>query len=390
MNKRVVPVAITVAIVVGEASGDILGSRLMASLKQLNPDIQFEGIGGKEMIQQGFDSLYPMETLSVMGFTEVIKRLPQLLSIRSKLIKRWIETKPDLVIGIDAPDFNLKLEARLHQSGLKVAHYVSPSVWAWRSKRVKKMQGNMDLMLTLFPFEADFYHQHGIPVAFVGHPLADEVPLVSDKMEARKALSLPLDGSILAILPGSRSSELKYLAREFILAANQLQQDNEDLLFVAPMANEALAIKFENIRNMHAPDLNIKIVMGKSRQVMTAADNILMASGTAVLEGMFIGRPMVAAGKLSAVTVWLVRTFGGLNVNYYTLPNNLANEALVAELIQENMTLENLVTELHNTFSLDKERKQYILTRFAELHQDLRKNASETAAKVLADTFKLS
>ena len=386
MTKRV---AIVVAIVVGEASGDILGSRLIASLKQLNPDIQFEGIGGKEMIEQGFDNLFPMETLSVMGFTEVIKRLPQLLSIRRKLIKRWIKTKPDLVIGIDAPDFNLKLEAILHQSGLKVAHYVSPSVWAWRSKRVKKMQGNMDLMLTLFPFEADFYRQHDVPVAFVGHPLADEVPLVSDKKEARKALSLPPDGSILAILPGSRSSELKYLAHEFILAANQLQQENKDLLFVAPMANEVLAKKFAKIRDIYAPNLNIKIVMGQSRQVMAAADNILMASGTAVLEGMFVGRPMVAAGKLSTLTVWLVRTFGGLNVTYYTLPNNLANEPLVAELIQEDVSVENLVAELKNTFNLDNERKQYILTRFTELHQDLRKNASETAARVLADRFDL-
>ena len=379
-----------VAIVVGEASGDILGSRLIASLKVLNPDIQFEGIGGKEMIEQGFDSLYPMETLSVMGFTEVIKRLPQLLNIRRQLYKRWIKTKPDLVIGIDAPDFNLKLEAKLHQAGIKVAHYVSPSVWAWRSKRVKKMQGNMDLMLTLFPFEADFYREHQVPVEFVGHPLADEVPLVSDPIKARQALSLPIDRPILAILPGSRSSEIKYLAHEFILAANELQKENPDLLLVAPMANDGLAEKFEDIRDNYAPDLKITIVRGQSRQVMAAADTILMASGTAVLEGMFIGRPMVAAGKLSALTVWLVRTIGGLNVTYYTLPNNLANEPLVAELIQEDVSVENLVVELKKVFNLDNERKQYILTRFTELHQELRKNASETAARVLAEKFALA
>ncbi len=379
-----------VAIIAGETSGDILGSRLIASLKRLNPDIQFEGIGGKEMEEQGCDCLYPMEKLAVMGFTEVIKRLPELLGIRRTLIKRWLKAKPDLVIGIDAPDFNLKLEAKLHQAGIKVAHYVSPSVWAWRSGRVKKMKGNLDLMLTLFPFEADFYRQHDIPVAFVGHPLADEIPLVSDKQPARKALGLPAHDKILAILPGSRSSEIKYLARDFIQSAQQLQLDDNKLTCVAPMVNDKLAAKFAQQCKEFAPNLDITLVKGESRKVMAAADVILMASGTAVLEGMFVGRPMVAAGKLSPITVWLVRTFGSLNVTYYTLPNNLANEALVPEFIQEDVSVDNLVTAVKEMLNLDADAKKQLLSRFSELHQQLRKNASETAARVLLEKFELS
>ncbi len=378
-----------IAIIAGETSGDILGSRLIASLKKLNPDLQFEGIGGKEMEAQGCHCLYPMEKLAVMGFTEVIKRLPELLAIRRDLINRWLKSKPDLVIGIDAPDFNLKLEARLHQAGIKVAHYVSPSVWAWRSKRVKKMQGNLDLMLTLFPFEADFYHQHSIPVAFVGHPLADEIPLISDQQPARKSLGLPAHSKILAILPGSRSSEIKYLAGDFIQAALQLQSENSELICVAPMVNEKLESRFTELCKALAPKLNIKVIRGQSRQVMAAADVILTASGTAVLEGMFVGRPMVAAGKLSPVTVWLIRKFGSLNITYYTLPNNLANAELVPEFIQEDVSVDNIVTAVKQMLNLDTEKRNHLLERFSKLHQQLRKNASDTAARTLVEKFNL-
>ncbi len=379
-----------IAIIAGETSGDILGSRLIASLKKLNPDMKFEGIGGKEMEAQGCDCLYPMEKLAVMGFTEVIKRLPELLGIRRNLIKRWLKSKPDLVIGIDAPDFNLKLEAKLHKAGIKVAHYVSPSVWAWRSKRVKKMHGNLDLMLTLFPFEADFYHRHDIPVAFVGHPLADEIPLISDQQPARKALGLRAHSKILAVLPGSRASEIKYLAGDFIQTAQQLQLENPDLVCLAPMVNEKLASKFTQLCNDVAPDLDITIVRGESRQVMAAADVILLASGTAVLEGMFVGRPMVAAGKLSPVTVWLIRKFGSLNVTYYTLPNNLANDELVPEFIQEDVSVYNLVVAVKQMLNLDTEKRKHLLQQFNTLHRQLRKNASDTAARTLVEKFNLN
>ncbi len=379
-----------IAIIAGETSGDILGSRLMAALKQLNPELQFEGIGGKEMAGQGCRCLYPMEKLAVMGFTEVLRRLPELLGIRRSLIRRWLANKPDLVIGIDAPDFNLKLESRLHQAGIPVAHYVSPSVWAWRSKRVDKMKGNLDLMLTLFPFEADFYRQHAIPVAFVGHPLADEIPLISNQQQARKTLGIAPDATVLAILPGSRHSEIRYLADDFLLTARRLCAENSNLVLVAPMVNESLHQAFAERCKLLAPALNIQLVAGQSRQVMAAADVILMASGTAVLEGMFVGRPMVAAGKLSALSVWLIRRFAGLNVTYYTLPNNLANQELVPEFIQEAVTVDNLTAAVRKMLHLSGEEKQLLEQRFTELHQCLRKNASVSAAKVLAEKFDLT
>lgn len=379
-----------IAIVVGEASGDILGSRLIASLRKLNPDIEFEGIGGPEMQEQGFNSLYDMERLSVMGIVEVLRRLPELLKIRKTLYERWSSAPPDLMIGIDAPDFNLKLESRLHAVGVPVAHYVSPSVWAWRSGRVKKMRGHLDLMLTLFPFEAEFYERENIPVAFVGHPLADDVPLESDPMAVRKALGLPKDKPILAILPGSRSSELKYLATEFVLAVKKLKAAHSDIQFVAPMANAKMHDKFKAIVDEHAPELDIKLISGQSRLVMEASDWILMASGTAVLEGMLVGRQMVAAGKMSALTAAIIRISKTLKVKYFTLPNNLANEALVAELIQENVTIENIVQEVERMMNLPEIQKYEILDKFKKQHIRLRKNASENAARILAEKFSLS
>lgn len=376
-----------IAIIAGEKSGDILGARLIQELNARYTDLHFEGIGGDEMQAQGFESFFSMERLSVMGFTEVIGRLFELLAVRRKLIQRWLESPPDLFIGIDAPDFNLKLEARLHQSGIKTVHYVSPSIWAWRKNRVHKIKGNLDLMLTLFPFEAVFYEKYGIPVAFTGHPLADEVPLQSDQQSARKQLQIAVDSKVLAVLPGSRGSELKYLAEPFIKALQRLQEKYPDLVLVAPMVNKKLHQHFQQRCIEYAPELSIQLINEQSRLVMTAADYILMASGTAVLEGMFVGRPMVAAGKLSPITVKIIRLFGMLNTTYYTLPNNLANEALVTELIQEEVTVDNLVASVEAMFTLPNERKRYLLARFTELHKTLRCNASKTAADILTKHF---
>ena len=280
----------SIAIIAGEASGDILGSRLITALKQHIPDLHVEGIGGAEMQKAGCDCLYPMEKLAVMGFIEPLGRLPELLRIRRTLIKRWTQQPPDLVIGIDAPDFNLHLEAKLHQAGLNTVHYVSPSVWAWRAKRVKKMQGNIDLMLTLFPFEVEFYRQHDIPAECVGHPLADEIPLTTDSIQARKKLGLPEDANILAILPGSRSGEIQRLAPDFIAAAKALKHQHPELLFVSPMINDKIKQEYKQICQEIAPDLPITLINRESRTVMAASDIILMASGTAVLEGLFVGR----------------------------------------------------------------------------------------------------
>lgn len=376
-----------IAIIAGEASGDLLAARLILALRAQAPHLQFEGIGGPEMQAAGCTSLFPMEKFSVMGFVEVLPRLPELLSIRKHLLQRWQSNPPDLFIGVDAPDLNLPIEKKLHAAGIPTVHYVSPSVWAWRAKRVRKMCGNLDLMLTLFPFEVDFYRQHGIPAEFVGHPLADEVEFDASRASAREQLGLPKDRRILAILPGSRGGEVRRLAADFLQAAAQLRQKHPDLIFVTPAINHSLRTELETIRQQAAPDLLLTVLNGQSRTLMQAADYILMASGTAVLEGMLAGRLMVAAYRVAPLTAWIIRTFKLLKVRFVTLPNNLANEALVPEFLQEAITPDNLAQALEQLFTLPDERRAYILQRFHELHGQLRKDASHCAASVILRHF---
>lgn len=376
-----------VAIIAGEVSGDLLAARLILALREHYPDICFEGIAGAEMQAAGCVSLFPLEKLSVMGLVEVLRHLPELLSIRKQLLQRWQADPPDLFIGVDAPDFNLPLAEKLHAAGIHTAHYVSPSVWAWREKRVRKMQGTLDLMLTLFPFEVDFYRKHAIEAAFVGHPLADEVEFDASRVSARQQLGLPQGRQILAILPGSRAGELQRLAPDFLQAAVRLQQTYPDLLFVTPAASGRLRQQLETIRQQHAPTLALTVLDGQSRLLMQAADHILLASGTAVLEGMLAGRLMVAAYRVAPLTAWLIRTFHLLKVRFVTLPNNLANEELVTELLQEQITPDNLVQAIEQMFALSHERQQYILQRFQQLHGQLRQNASHCAATAIIKRF---
>ena len=371
--------------VVGEASGDILGSRLIAALKKHYPNAKFEGIAGTEMQQAGCHSFYSMERLSIMGYIEVLPRLLELHKLRKKLIQDWINNPPDLFIGIDAPDFNLKIEKELHKVGIPSVHYVSPSIWAWREWKVKKMVGNLDMMLTLFPFEVDFYKKHKINAHFVGHPLADEIPLNVSRQEARKELALEDDKFILAVLPGSRMAEIKFLATDFIQALKQLHLNHPDWQFVVPLINEKIAKEFNRIKQEIAKDLPITIIKGQSRTVMAASNQILLASGTAVLEGMLIGRPMVATYRVAAITAFIVRFFKIIKVDYFTLPNNLANECLVPELIQEEVTAENIVKEIEKQYAQPLIEKQKILDQFNEIHQTLRQNASQRAAEKLSD-----
>ena len=375
-----------IAIIAGEVSGDILGSRLIIALQKLYPDATFEGIAGEEMQQVGCKSLYAMERLSIMGYVEVLPRIFELLKMRKALIQRWIQNPPDLFIGIDAPDFNLKIEKKLYEAGITAVHYVSPSVWAWKEGRVKKMNGAMDLMLTLFPFEVDFYKKHSIPAEFVGHPLADEIPISSNKIEARKKLQIDKDRFILAVLPGSRTGEINRLAPDFLQAIDALHQNHPDWFFVAPMVNEKIKNAFEVIKKEIAPNVPIIYIEGKSRTVMQAADQILMASGTAVLEGMLVGRPMIAAYRVAPMTARIIRLFKLIKSKYYTLPNNLADEYLVPELIQEDVTKENIIIEIEAQFTQTDEQRNHMLKRFADIHQQLKQNASERAANAL---FKL-
>jgi lipid-A-disaccharide synthase len=372
-----------IAIVAGEASGDILGSRLITALLQQEQNITFEGIAGSEMVIAGCNALYPMERLSVMGFSEVLPRLYDILTIRKTLIQRWQQTPPDLFIGIDAPDFNLKLEALLHKKGIKTVHYVSPSIWAWRESRVNKIKGNIDQMLTLFPFEVDFYKKHHIPATFVGHPLADEIPLISNQQAAREKLGLENATHTLAVLPGSRHGEIKRIAPDFLQALIILHKKHPQWQFLVPFINPDIRQQFIALQQKIAPLLPLQLFDANSRTLMTASDQILMASGTAVLEGMLINRPMIAAYRVTASTAFIIRMFNMIKSDYYTLPNNLCNEALVPELIQEQLTAKNIVYEIEKQYQQTQQQHKYYQQRFQEIHLQLRKNASQESAKVV-------
>lgn len=372
-----------IAIVAGEVSGDILGARLIEALKVRYPQATFEGIGGAEMQAQGLTSLFVMERLSVMGFTEVLFRFRELWTIRKTLLNRWLEIPPDLFVGIDAPDFNIWLEKRLHANKVLAVHYVSPSIWAWRQGRVKKFVGNLDLMLALFPFEVGFYHEHKVPTAFVGHPLADEVPLNSDATKAREQLSLPTEPYILGVLPGSRLGEIQRIGPDFLKALVTIHRNYPDWVFVTPLATTKVAKQFKALHQQYAPEVPVVWITGQSREVMAASDQILMASGTAVLEGMLVGRPMVAAYRVAAFTGWIIQRLGLIKSPFFTLPNNLANENLVPELIQQELTAEAVIDAVEKQFSEPAETKAYRLKRFNEIHQSLKQNASVRAADAI-------
>lgn len=376
-----------IAIIAGEASGDLLAARLMLALKALKPDLVFEGIAGPEMQAAGCTSLFPIEKLSVMGLVEVLKDLPALLSIRKQLKERWTATPPDLFIGVDAPDFNLPLAAKLHAEGIPTVHYVSPSIWAWREKRVKKIQGNIDLMLTLFPFEVDFYKKHRVAAQFVGHPLADEVQFVAKTSEARQQLGLEQAKPLLGVLPGSRTKEVQALGAVFLQTAQALKAKHPELQIVIPIVRADLKVQLQAIQQQVAAELPVTYLDGQSRLLMQASDYLLMASGTAVLEGMLAGRLMVAAYRVSPITWWLIHTFKLAKVNYVTLPNNLAGEELVPELLQNRANVPELVAAVENLMTLPAERRAYLFQRFKALHTQLHRDASANAAKAILERF---
>lgn len=371
-------------IVAGEASGDLLGGGLITAIKQQYPDAIFEGIAGPEMIAAGADSLFPMDRLSVMGIVEVLGRYRELLGIRRQLAAHFKQNPPDAFIGIDAPDFTLGLEKQLRIAGIKTVHYVSPSVWAWRQRRVKKIAVSTNLMLTLFPFEAQFYQQHQVPVHFVGHPLADMIPLVVDKQAARQHLSLPSNTEVVALLPGSRSNELHYLAQPFIETACWLQAKRPGLEFVVPLANNERRSQFEQamaqVKAQGGELPKLTLVDGQSREVMAAADVVLLASGTAALEAMLLKRPMVVAYKLAPLTYWLLKRL--VKVENVSLPNLLANESLVPELIQHEATAENLGQKVLAYFE-SPSMMDDLTRRFTDTHKVLRQDASKQAADAI-------
>lgn len=380
MEKNQQNTPLRIAIVAGETSGDLLGAQLIQALRTYYPNMIIEGIGGQRMQQAGVRSLFPLEALSVMGISEVIRHIPHILSIRRRLYRHFCQQLPDVFIGIDAPDFNLTLARKLRKKGIKTVHYVSPSVWAWRKWRIHKIKRSIDLMLTLLPFETQIYQQHHIPVKFVGHPLADLIPFTSDKVAAREQLQLPAQVRVIAMLPGSRRVELNYLSELFINTAKAMLLNYPDLRFVVPVVNAQRRQQFTEIWQRVAPDLPFVIIDGQAQLAMTAADVVLLASGTATLETMLVKRPMVVAYRASAVTAMLIRWL--VKIDMASLPNLIANKRLVPEYLQQEATVDNLVTAL--TQYLDNpEKVTGLIKEFSNMHQLLQCDASKQAASAI-------
>lgn len=369
-----------IGVLAGEASGDILGARVLAALRQRFPDLCVEGIGGPLMEAQGLRSMAPMERLAVMGFVEPLSRLPELLRIRREVLAHFSANPPDIFLGIDSPDFNLRLEQQLRARGVATAHLVSPSVWAWRAGRIGKIKRAVDLMLCLFPFETAIYRQHGVPVQFVGHPLADEIPLQPDRAAARRALGLAPASRVLALLPGSRAGEVRLLAPLFLRTAALLREADPGLVLVLPAANPARAEELERLLADHA-DLGVTLVHGRSREVMTASDAVLLSSGTATLEAALLRRPMVVAYRMGALSWLLLRQL--VKIPYAALPNILAGRALVPELLQGGATPEAMAEALQPLLSGGPAVSAQ-LQGFDSIQRDLSGGFAERAADALA------
>ncbi|MGL0938351.1 lipid-A-disaccharide synthase [Vibrio vulnificus] len=367
-----------IGIVAGELSGDTLGEGFIKAIKAVHPDAEFVGIGGPKMIAQGCQSLFDMEELAVMGLVEVLGRLPRLLRVKAELVRYFTENPPDVFVGIDAPDFNLRLELDLKNAGIKTVHYVSPSVWAWRQKRIFKIAKATHLVLAFLPFEKAFYDKFNVPCEFIGHTLADAIPLESDKAPAREFLGLEQDKQWLAVLPGSRGSELKMLSQPFIETCKKLKQVFPDLGFVVALVNQKRREQFEQAWKEYAPELDFKLVDDTARNVITASDAVMLASGTVALECMLLKRPMVVGYKVNAFTAFLAKRL--LKTQYVSLPNILSDSELVKEYLQEACTPENLFAEVSNLLVSDN---QTMLDKFAEMHHWIRKDADQQAANAV-------
>jgi lipid-A-disaccharide synthase len=374
-----------IGILAGEASGDLLGAKLIRALLERYPGAKIEGIGGPAMIAAGCDSLFDMERLAVMGIVEPLMRLPDLIKLRRDIYKHFISHRPDVFIGIDAPDFNLGLEYKLRQAGIPIVHYVSPSVWAWRQRRIHKIKKAVDLMLTLLPFEAAFYEQHQVPVRYVGHPLADQIPLEPESIEARRALCVDEHATYVALLPGSRKQEIRYMAEPLLLAAKELWRQRPHLRFLTSHINEQRYQEFFAVYQKVAPEVPISFFTRRSQDVMAAADVVVVTSGTATLEAMLFKKPMVIAYRMSPLAYQLVIRL--IKAPYAGLPNLLANELIVPELIQENVTPEAIVNAVSEY--LDHPEKVKVLQkRFTELHQGLRSDSAHNSVEAIFSLLK--
>lgn len=378
---------VQIGIVAGEPSGDKLGAGLIKALRVEYPGAEFVGIGGSQMRQAGCDTLYDMERIEVMGLDGLFDKLGDILKIRAALYRKFVAHPPDLFIGIDVPDFNLSLECKLKKKNIRTVHYVSPTVWAWRGYRIHKIRRAVDHMLTLFPFEADFYKQHNIPVTCVGHPIADEIDQ-SDKIVARKKLGISVSpgARVIGLLPGSRRSEVKSLGALFVEVAKKIYDADPTVQFVLPFASTQMEKLFYDMVGTLAP-LPILTLNGKSRDAIEASDIVVLASGTAALEAALLCRPHVVVYKLSPIAYWLFQRLR--HVDYYSMPNKLLPEPVIPELVQDQATADNIVHAV-NEFINHPQKVQSLERAFGDIHKQLKRNANQQASKAIVKLLALS
>ncbi len=377
---------IRIAMVAGEASGDQLAAHLIVALKRSRPGISFYGIGGPKMEREGFDALWPAEKLSVRGYAEVLRHYREISRIRRQLLKRLLADKPDVFIGVDGSDFNLWLERKLKQAGIPVIHFVSPSIWAWRRNRLKKITQSVDHVLALFPFEPELYANTSVKCTFVGHPMADVISPDIKQKSVRDSLGIPADRQVVALLPGSRQAELRYMAETFIEAAKLLLVRFPKVQFLVPLVSRETRLQFEiALWKCKADELPFTLMFGHATEAIAASDAVLVASGTATLETALVGRPMVIAYKMSP---WTYRIMHGMGyLPWVGLPNILARRFVVPEFIQDDATAENLAQAVGNIM-IDRPARAAVERVFASLHQTLRQNTGEQAAAVVLSCLK--
>ena len=367
-----------VGIVAGEVSGDILAAGLIKQLKKHYPNAIFEGIAGPKMQAQGCQSLFDMEELSVMGLVEVLSRIRRLLFVRKSMLNHFLANPPDVFIGVDAPDFNLGLELKLKKQGVKTVQYVSPTVWAWREKRIFKIAKATHLVLSIFPFEKQVYDKHQIPCEFVGHTMADDIAIKPDKQKARHSLQLQENTTVLALLPGSRKREVATLLDVFIQSCLLVKSDIAELKVLIPVINRQRKDQVDEYIQTHKPDLCIQVVIGHAREAMIASDAVLLASGTATLEAMLCKKNMVTAYKLNGLTYQMMKRL--YKAKYFALPNVLADEKLIPELLQDNVTPENISKLLLPMLTTQNTEQIALVAKFETLHESLKKDADVQAA----------
>lgn len=373
-----------IAIIAGEASGDFLGAGLIRAVRARYPGARFEGIAGPRMIAAGCEALYPMERLSVIGVLATLHRYRELRDVRKRLIRRFVDDPPDLFVGVDAPDFNLSLELALHRAGISTVHYASPQVWAWRKYRLPKIRRAVDMMLTLFPFEEKFFRDRGVKARFVGHPLADIIPDRIDQSAARASLGLAPEGEIVAILPGSRLSEVSLLAEPMVRAARWLAGHRPGVVFVVPLVNDQARDRFESVLSQFGDCPPMTLLSGGARDAMAAADAVLLASGTASLEALLLKRPMVITYRLGRLSWWIASLV--VKVPFAGLPNLLAGRALVPELLQHEAEPQKLGAALLQYLE-NPTRAAALREEFARIHGVLRNNADERAADAVLEVM---